>query len=260
MANANFEDQFHQFDEEEDPLFGSTPHPLQPPARASACFPQHQRKRALSLAVILGVCISIATGAWWWALSPSHPQDPPSSAVQDCGTSAAEALARGCQFDAMSFSWLPSACFDAPLTHDFLAQRDWQWFLDPAGQQAVPRARVLAGEYEMLYVTREYHLMHCTYMWRKMHRAVLFGEGRDSVDGYIADMAHTEHCGRMLLQQPHANNGSHGLQAVDTYIFVKYVLCGPAIWAEKERERVPGWYRVVGDEKSFTIPEGPRRE
>ncbi|PYH93996.1 hypothetical protein BO71DRAFT_399246 [Aspergillus ellipticus CBS 707.79] len=260
MATADFEANSDVFEEEEEThLFSSVPPSLQSPARAHACFSQARPPTHVLVAIVLCSFIAIFTGSWWY-LSPSDLRSPPSAAVQDCGTSAAEALARGCQFDAMSFSWLPPACFDAPLMQDFLRQRDWQWFLDPAGQQAVPSARALTGEYDKLYVTREYHLLHCLYMWRKMHRAVLFGEGRGAVDGYIANIAHTEHCGRMLLHQPpHAIDSSDGLQVVDTYIFVKFVLCGPAVWADGDKEggRRPGWYRVVGGEKVFTIPEGP---
>ncbi|OJJ47404.1 hypothetical protein ASPZODRAFT_16085 [Penicilliopsis zonata CBS 506.65] len=115
-----------------------------------------------------------------------------------CGTSIAEARKHGCHFDPMSFSWLPPRCYDVELSAEFLQRSDWEWYLDAKGMLPVPRETVLAGEHESLYVSWEYHLVHCTYAWRKMHRAVMM---QVPLDGYIRQYAHTEHCERMLLRQ-----------------------------------------------------------
>jgi hypothetical protein len=157
--------------------------------------------------------------------------------LDSCGTSSAEALSLGCHFDITSFAWLPQRCFDGELSNQFLALRDWQWFLDSEGLQVVDVSSVLAGKYSQLYVTQEYHMYHCTYMWRKMHRAALTGK---VLDGYIGSMMHTEHCEQMLV------NRQGSLNETNTMIFTKFVEC-PASQDGLERA---GWYRVVDGVKT----------
>lgn len=145
----------------------------------------------------------------------------------DCGSSAAEAVAAGCTFDLMSFSWLAPACFDEDLTHEFLALQDWRWFLPqplPANALTnasvsppitVPTTNVSHGTQDML-VSNKYHFYHCAFMWRKLHRAAM---GVRYVDSYIWNYEHTLHCeGMMKLQD---------LDRVETMIRVKY----PSCWA-----------------------------
>jgi hypothetical protein len=132
----------------------------------------------------------------------------------DCGTSPAEAHSLGCQFDAMSFSWLPAGCYDTELVDDFLALRNWEWFYDTARQHAIPKEEVLKGELTNLIVTREYHLFHCTYQWRKMHRGMVKGV----IDSYIANYEHTAHCEHMLTERVPINT-------TDTVIVMKFPHC-----------------------------------
>ncbi|PVH73087.1 hypothetical protein DL98DRAFT_398522, partial [Cadophora sp. DSE1049] len=154
-----------------------------------------------------------------------------------CGTSSAEAVSLGCHFDVMSFAWLPQACFDGELSHQFLALRDWEWFLDSEGTHGVDMGSVLAGEYSQLYVTQEYHMYHCTYMWRKMHRAALRGA---ALDGYIGSMMHTEHCEQMLMDHEST------IDETNTMIFTKFVECP----ASNHGPSKAGWYRVIDGVKT----------
>jgi hypothetical protein len=131
-----------------------------------------------------------------------------------CGTSPAEARSLGCQFDVMSFSWLPSACYDAELVGDFLALRNWEWFNDTTRQHSIPKKEVLKGGLTHLFVTREYHHFHCTYQWRKMHRGMLKGV----IDSYIANYEHTAHCEHMLTMEVPMNT-------TDTVIVMKFPKC-----------------------------------
>lgn len=63
----------------------------------------------------------------------------------------------------------------------------------------VSLTQAMTGEYALLYVSHEYHVRHCTLVWRKMHRALLSPLGLAAVDGYMAGYAHTLHCEHMLL-------------------------------------------------------------
>ena len=162
--------------------------------------------------------------------------------LETCGNSSSEALSLGCNFDIISFAWLPARCFDQELMDQFLDLRDWKWYLDTEGQQTVDLASVAAGQYEQLYVTQEYHMYHCTYMWRKMHRALLAG---NVVDGYIGDMHHTAHCEMQILDR------SRPLDGISTLIYIKYASC--PIRKQDFLGRW-GWYRIVNGRRVYRDP------
>ncbi|CZR68287.1 uncharacterized protein PAC_18186 [Phialocephala subalpina] len=138
-----------------------------------------------------------------------------------CGSSPAEAKALGCTFDIISFCWLPTRCYDAELSHTFDELVQWEWYIDHNKTQPVSKSEALTGELDGLYVSWEYHVQHCVYMWEKMHRA-LMGEGKRAVDGYIGVYAHTQHCGKMLLTR----GDGFELSDFNTRIRVKYPDCG----------------------------------
>ncbi|EGP90542.1 uncharacterized protein MYCGRDRAFT_37275, partial [Zymoseptoria tritici IPO323] len=137
------------------------------------------------------------------------------------GQSPAEARERGCHFDVISFCWLPSQCYDAELSRIFDAENHLEWFLDPNRTQPVSHQQIMTGEYTGLYVNWNYHLRHCTAMWRKLHRAVLGKDGNAAIDGYIGVYEHTLHCEHMLL-----SGRDTALEIINTRIAVKYPDCG----------------------------------
>ncbi|KIW15638.1 hypothetical protein PV08_05687 [Exophiala spinifera] len=162
-----------------------------------------------------------------------------SDAVDTCGLSASDAVRRGCSFDPVSFAWLPKRCFDEELTAQFLAQRDWQWYRDSNGTVPVQYEALRNGEYSELYVTQEYHMYHCTYMWRKMHRAIIHGQ---PLDGYIGHLSHTSHCEKMLL-----NHGA-ALNLTNTIIATKFVNCPKSQRSLGDK----GWYLMVDGRQDFS--------
>lgn len=157
---------------------------------------------------------------------------------ETCGTSPEEALGRRCHFDVMSFSWLPSRCFDSELSDQFMGSRNWTWYADIDGTIIEPYDSVATGQHDCLFVTQEYHLFHCTYMWRKMHRAVL---SATPLDGYIGDYHHTSHCEGQLVRQ------GDDLALINTSIYTKYVDCP---YEQGDRGKW-GWYRMVNGEKVY---------
>jgi hypothetical protein len=117
----------------------------------------------------------------------------------------------------MSFTWSPPKCHDQELINEFLHLKDWTWYTSIDDTEPAPREDVLAGKYDHLYVSWEYHRYHCTYAWRKLHRAVL----RDGfVDSYIGSYDHTGHCEAMLVKYDDGNDH------VNTLIRTKFVSCG----------------------------------
>ena len=170
------------------------------------------------LAVFLTAVCSILITTYLVRLSSSTTASE--VMVAPCGSTAAEAKQRGCHFDVISFCWLPDACYDSELSDAFDGYTKWEWFLDPNKTQPITHEIAMTGEHTDLFVNWEYHLMHCTAMWKKLHRAVL-GDGKRAIDGYIGTMVHTEHCSNMLLQDRDV-----ALEEINTIIQVKFPDCG----------------------------------
>ncbi|KAE9374961.1 hypothetical protein N431DRAFT_438321 [Stipitochalara longipes BDJ] len=152
----------------------------------------------------------------------------PGTRFGSCGDKPSSARQASCVFDIMSFSWLPTACAEPELTTEFLGLRNWTWWIDAKKQIPVSFEEVARGGHGELYVTREYHMYHCTYMWRKLHRGLLRGqgnaEGRGVVDTYIGEYGHTAHCEMMLLGMEDDEDGIDKM-ATDTIITMKFPQC-----------------------------------
>jgi hypothetical protein len=165
--------------------------------------------------VIAAILVLTKLGVWF-----ENSNLTPKVLISPCGTSPAEARARNCHFDVISFCWLPDECYDSALSDSFDAEKPLEWFLDPNKTQPISHKQAMTGEFSNLYVNWEYHLRHCTAMWKKMHRAIL-GRGKMAIDGYIGTLEHTKHCEKMLLWGRESD-----LRDINTIIVVKYPDCG----------------------------------
>lgn len=160
-----------------------------------AATPRRSKLYAVFLVLLVLFGLSVAT--WIYSLKPAlpSPQLKPSNIIS-CGVTPTQARSNGCLFDVMSFSWLPPACYDELLVADFLALQPWDWFSDSLGTEPVSLEVALKGDAAQMYVSWQYHITHCVFMWKKMHRALK----RDGViDAYIGNYNHTSHCGHMLM-------------------------------------------------------------
>ena len=140
---------------------------------------------------------------------------------RSCGSTRAEAVSNGCQFDMMSFCWLHPDCFDAELTESFLTSQAWSWYSDRdpttgIAANEIPRDVAESANYDRLYVSWQYHLVHCVFMWKKLHRAI---SSTSPIDSYIGNLHHTNHCSDNLLRQ------DLGFNLTNTAIEVKYPYC-----------------------------------
>ncbi|EAW16776.1 uncharacterized protein NFIA_001230 [Aspergillus fischeri NRRL 181] len=225
-------------DDDEEFVYSKTTPPTQPPQgrpyRSNATL---LSSLALTISIITGIFTLIA-----YINGPRNlkPQSPDS--LFRCGTSAAQAKAAGCHFDLMSFSWLPSACYNEDLTNDFLNYTDWKWSLDIEGRHLVPKEYVQQGDFEYLFTSYEYHVVHCVFMWKKTHQAILDGSF-DHLDGYIAGLGHTGHCGEMLLDR------GTDLKTWGTPGWTKFPACGRGVLNLEQ-----GWYRMHNGEKAWGMP------
>lgn len=187
-------------------------------------LPRNGRTKAYRKLLLLGtsavafaiLCFSIAKHF----KTPPHHFDTTETVNQSvstmatCGTDPITALARNCSFDPLSFSWLPPQCYDAELTSMFLKHNEWEWYKSATPEDlsaseliSVSLSTVLQGNETELYVSDGYHVVHCIYMWKKLHRAMDversgFEPGSTSgawMDSYIGNLGHTEHCSGLLL-------------------------------------------------------------
>jgi hypothetical protein len=167
---------------------------------------------------------------------PWNPQNPESqrltlagSGSQGCGHTPSEAVARGCIFDVMTTSWQHLDCYDAELNAEITALHSpwpFYWSSGPPDERPTPEMLNLIPLEELgffegtFWATREYHVWHCTYAWRQMHRAIEKGR---KLDGFLLNYEHTAHCGRLII-----NASDHSGIAIDspvTRASIKYPLC-----------------------------------
>ncbi|KAK0711802.1 hypothetical protein B0H67DRAFT_493239, partial [Lasiosphaeris hirsuta] len=134
-----------------------------------------------------------------------------------CRTTAAEARQRGCFFDIISFSWLAPPCWDTELSEAF-DHFACEWFIDSDKTQRVSHAHAMMEDYGGLFINEEYHTRHCAAMWLKMQQVVL-GVGKRAIDSYIAEMSHTDHSLKVLLER------ESRLDVLDTIILLSFPHC-----------------------------------
>jgi len=117
-------------------------------------------------------------------------------ATRPCGHTAEDAVARGCEFDQVTTSWLPPRCIDRELQEEFLTTirpGGWRfWAQDDQTQEH--DAEQLGWVTDEIWATNEWHMWHCLYVWRKLARAVRNGK---PIDGSTLSLTHTDHCAYM---------------------------------------------------------------
>jgi len=144
--------------------------------------------------------------------------------AQLCGNSPAEAEAAGCVFDLMTVSWLPPECYDGELTTKFMEEGPWKFYLSnstrpealPEERVQIPSLEAISRTTELMWTDRRFHVFHCIYGWKMMHRAIERGWKMESV---LATYHHTEHCSDTLA------NTSVPLNAVITRVEIAYPAC-----------------------------------
>lgn len=138
----------------------------------------------------------------------------------NCGSSATEARSRDCVFDLVSHSWLPQNCLynedfaDAELMY---ANSTWHWGLDDTTEVSLENVR--QGEFDRVWTSMDWHVTHCSYVWKRLHRA-LIDPGR-RLDSYTADYHHTSHCVGMIA----GLNPVAPLNGVGTRVYTKFPTC-----------------------------------
>lgn len=136
---------------------------------------------------------------------------------QSCGSTPSQAVARGCSFDTLSFTWQTPECYDAELMAEWestVRENGWKYYADKTGKRPVPYETAFTGTYE-LWVEWDLHVVHCTFMWRQMHRAFTL---TGFIDSHLNSYNHTLHCQSVLVED-------HDSWLADTAARVRYPTC-----------------------------------
>lgn len=171
----------------------------------------YRRSSAILLTTLLLIFASIVFVAWN-TRQPHYDQ---------CGTTAAEARARGCVFETTGFSWVTKECYDPDTENEFLgylATNEIQVFRDANYTEVVSMEESRLGEGIGFFVRQKYHRTHCGFLIKKLHRAVAAGR---KVDGYSHPVHHTEHCIGQLLE-----TGADFRQEDIQISYTKWPYCG----------------------------------
>ncbi|KAB5540556.1 hypothetical protein GE09DRAFT_1245740 [Coniochaeta sp. 2T2.1] len=145
---------------------------------------------------------------------------PKSWSHGDCGNSPSEARSLGCKFDIVLHSWLPADCIrpeddaDAELMY---AGRSWEWRLGNGAQVSLNDVRT--GEFPFVHTSFDWHVTHCMYVWKRMHRAMMDSGRR--IDSYSINYHHTTHCAEMIG----GGETGDGMRDSGSKIFAKYPVC-----------------------------------
>ncbi|UNI19592.1 hypothetical protein JDV02_005772 [Purpureocillium takamizusanense] len=136
----------------------------------------------------------------------------------DCGNSPEDARARGCLYSIVLHSWLPASCLtddDAQDARDMYRGRQWPY--ETAAGRNLTMLELGAGDYGHFTTTFDWHVAHCMYVWKRLHRILL--DPTQELDSYTANYHHTSHCVKMIGGHP------EGMKDSGTKIFVKYPKC-----------------------------------
>lgn len=147
--------------------------------------------------------------------APNATEDP-SRRVSNCSCRATiyDAISLGCAFDVLSLSWLPPLCRDAALTHEFATSGpgpngEWEYWADVYGTLPLTLAEVaaLAGRTDgYLFTSLGFHILHCSFYWRKQWRVVK-GVGALAMEARYDQESHVEHCQQVFMIEGSRDKG-----------------------------------------------------
>lgn len=131
-----------------------------------------------------------------------------------CGATMQEARTLDCTFDVLSLSWLPPLCRDAALTHEFATSGpgpngEWDYWAHANGTSPLTLDEVasLAGREDgIVYTSLGFHILHCSFYWRKQWRAAK-GMGAPALEARYDRESHVNHCQRVFMMEGSREKG-----------------------------------------------------
>jgi hypothetical protein len=121
----------------------------------------------------------------------------------NCGESVQEAISRGCRYDSLAAAWLPDHCRDDELLEEFERSGpnpdgSWSYYADRDKNETMSLKDVslLPNTGGHFFTTHEWHIVHCSFYWRKMFRAPITGV---TIEKRYDRPMHLKHCMKMFL-------------------------------------------------------------
>ncbi len=173
--------------------------------------------RIFITAIVAGLALLFLVSSAVFRHRTSQPR------YNQCGTSAAEARDRGCVFEATGFTWLPKECYDKETESEFLqyvSENNLNLYHDHKYTKLVSMEEVRKGEGKGYFALERYHLAHCLFLFKKLHRAYASGK---TVDGYIISLGHTAHCVNQSLS--FSQDSNYRKDAIQ-FSYIKWPNCG----------------------------------
>lgn len=141
-----------------------------------------------------------------------------------CGNDRHQAKEAGCHYDLLATRWYSPDCYHQDVMDEMFEEMQYELFEDPELTKPASRELALSGDWDLLWPTGDFHIMHCLYQWRRFHKAIL--EHR-AIDDDVFSYAHTLHCTRMIMDWPdEVKYGKNTTTIIDSR--VSYCIPGPA--------------------------------
>lgn len=127
-----------------------------------------------------------------------------------CGETDKQAMTMGCQYDHLAVDWLPASCIDQDLVDEFDvsgpgADGAWPYYTRAQGNDGstvfIPINSNETDEFAQqgrdYFATREWHISHCMFTWRKQFRARHNGK---HVEPWNENEKHIKHCNDYIMR------------------------------------------------------------
>ena len=139
-----------------------------------------------------------------------------------CGNNTTDARALGCQFDSLSFSWIPTECIDVKTDADYQQAVLWQGYSDSTATKVLSTEEMSERVWPHTYwSSRREHVVHCAFTWQRQHKGYL--EGGLKMDDNVRSYEHTLHCMDILMS--YAGMGMEEIETIDVQTSVDFSTC-----------------------------------
>ena len=200
-----------------------------------------RKNKRLLIAIITPIWLFICLAIALTIFHKKHPIRITRAIPQPnhCGHSAQEARSLGCHFDPISYTWLPTACYDEELTGKFMGLKEWDYRTAANDGNVAPKKQVVTGDVELVYVSKEYLVHGCMYTWKKMHRA-LISQGLQ-VGGAGGSGGHGKATTPTHRQTPKDRKGNAKVLFLDDYVgsFYHTAQCEKTVIGNTQQANTP---------------------
>lgn len=152
--------------------------------------------------LLLGFIITITLGTVVHHTNTAAPAIPKRVSCS-CGKSLAEAIEMGCKYDTLAACWLPDVCRDDELSAEFdksgtNPNGSWTYYADKnrTRELTLEEVSMLPGTTGCFWASQRWHVLHCSFYWRKLWRQRETGV---KMEEHYDSIGHIAHCEKLFL-------------------------------------------------------------